>query len=165
METFLLFLTGKSDSESALLCCCALPLVLSFHTWPRRDYRPHNLLGNLTRNVLIYPQDGPVHESIILLHPFPCELPLPSRCRIATSLVSGSLASTCAYLTKVAMSPANETPNYQQVICLYIPDIYDKNAVMDLLNILFVGGNGIDLLRSNVLVGCCEAYASTPGPN
>lgn len=50
---------------------------------------------------------------------------------LPASLVSGPLASTCAYLTKVGTSPEIETPHYQHVICLYVPDVYDKDAVTD----------------------------------
>jgi hypothetical protein len=64
--------------------------------------------------------------------------------KIATSLVSGALASTCAFLTKVATSPANETPHHQHVICLYIPDVYDKDAVTDVMKVL-LRNHGVNL--------------------
>ncbi len=49
---------------------------------------------------------------------------------IATaSLVSGPLAETSAFQAKVATSPQEENPNYQHVICVYMPDVYDKDAV------------------------------------
>lgn len=47
------------------------------------------------------------------------------------SLVSGPLSSTCAYSAKVATSPKSDTPNYQHVMCLYMPDVYDKDAVTE----------------------------------
>ncbi|KAA1470567.1 hypothetical protein DENSPDRAFT_797907 [Dentipellis sp. KUC8613] len=55
---------------------------------------------------------------------------------VATSLVSGPLADTSAYLAKVATCPQNETPHYQHVICIYIPDVYDKDAITEILRVL-----------------------------
>lgn len=49
------------------------------------------------------------------------------------SLISGPLSSTCAYLAKVATSPKSDTPNYQHVMCLYMPDVYDKDAVTEVI--------------------------------
>ncbi|KAG1854147.1 hypothetical protein DFJ58DRAFT_788361 [Suillus subalutaceus] len=74
--------------------------------------------------------------------------------KIATSLVSGALASTCAYLTKVATSPSNETPHYQHVICLYIPDVYDKDAVTDVMKVL-LRNHGVNLsgVKSDLYTG------------
>lgn len=46
------------------------------------------------------------------------------------SLVSGPLSTTSAWLAKVATSPGYETLNYQHIICVYIPDVYDRNAVL-----------------------------------
>ncbi|KAG1818345.1 hypothetical protein EV424DRAFT_1472765 [Suillus variegatus] len=74
--------------------------------------------------------------------------------KIATSLVSGALASTCAFLTKVSTSPANETPHYQHVICLYIPDVYDKEAVTDVMKVL-LRNHGVNLsgVKSDLYTG------------
>lgn len=74
--------------------------------------------------------------------------------KIATSLVSGPLASTCAYLTKVASSPADETPHHQHVICLYIPDVYDKDAVTDVMKVL-LRNHGVNLsgVKSDLYTG------------
>ena len=47
------------------------------------------------------------------------------------SLISGPLASTSAYLTKVSTCPPDGNPPAQHLICLYMPDIYDKQAVTD----------------------------------
>lgn len=47
------------------------------------------------------------------------------------SLIDGPLASTTAYRAKVATSPREQTPNYQHVLCLYLPDVYDKDAVLE----------------------------------
>ncbi|TFY70425.1 hypothetical protein EVG20_g2577 [Dentipellis fragilis] len=55
---------------------------------------------------------------------------------VATSLVSGPLADTSAYLAKVATCPQNEMPHYQHVICIYIPDVYDKEAITEILRVL-----------------------------
>lgn len=74
--------------------------------------------------------------------------------KIATSLVSGALASTCAFLTKVATSPATETPHHQHVICLYIPDVYDKDAVTDVMKVL-LRNHGVNLsgVKSDLYTG------------
>ncbi|KAG5650819.1 hypothetical protein H0H81_010931 [Sphagnurus paluster] len=53
-----------------------------------------------------------------------------------SSLVSGPLASTSAYLAKVATSPEQDNPNYQHVICVYIPDVYDKDKVTEVMKVL-----------------------------
>ena len=45
------------------------------------------------------------------------------------SLASGPLSSTSAFCAKVATSPENAAPGYQHVICVYIPDVYDKEDV------------------------------------
>ncbi|KAG6879913.1 hypothetical protein C0992_009577 [Termitomyces sp. T32_za158] len=51
---------------------------------------------------------------------------------LATSLVSGPLASTDAYLAKAATSPeSQDSSNYQHLICVYIPDVYDKVKVTE----------------------------------
>jgi hypothetical protein len=49
----------------------------------------------------------------------------------AASLVSGPLFSTSADVAKVATSPGQETANYQHLICVYIPDVYDKASVTE----------------------------------
>ncbi|KAG1739148.1 translation initiation factor eIF 4e-like domain-containing protein [Suillus paluster] len=74
--------------------------------------------------------------------------------KIATSLASGVLASTCAFLTKVATSPANETPNHQHVICLYVPDVCDKAAVTDVMKVL-LRYHGVNLsgVKSDLYTG------------
>lgn len=74
--------------------------------------------------------------------------------KIATSLVSGALASTCAFLTKVATSPANETPHHEHVICLYIPDVYNKDAVTDVMKVL-LRHHGVNLsgVKSDLYTG------------
>ncbi|KAL1745020.1 hypothetical protein HDZ31DRAFT_37237 [Schizophyllum fasciatum] len=50
---------------------------------------------------------------------------------IAKSLVSGALASTAALQAKVSTSPEHDQQNYQHVICVYVPDVYDKAAVAE----------------------------------
>lgn len=47
------------------------------------------------------------------------------------SLVEGPLASTCATLAKVSTSPKDESQNYQHVMCLYVPDVYDKDKIIE----------------------------------
>lgn len=49
----------------------------------------------------------------------------------AASLVSGALCSTSAFLAKVATSPEQETAHVQHLICVYIPDVYDKASVTE----------------------------------
>lgn len=70
-----------------LFCCsysqCVLSFYQSFHlhlaSLPVRLLNPLSLLGSFTNGVPIYPQDGPVHESLILLRRFPYDLRLPSQ--------------------------------------------------------------------------------------
>lgn len=45
------------------------------------------------------------------------------------SLASGPLSSTSALCAKVATSPENVVPGAQHVICVYVPDVYDKEDV------------------------------------
>ncbi|KAL4263029.1 UPF0696 family protein [Pleurotus pulmonarius] len=63
---------------------------------------------------------------------------------IATSLVSGPLAETSAFQAKVATSPQEENPNYQHVICVYMPDVYDKDAVTKVMRVL-LRNHGLNL--------------------
>ncbi|KAI0041344.1 hypothetical protein FA95DRAFT_1591090 [Auriscalpium vulgare] len=82
---------------------------------------------------------------------------------VATSLVSGPLSSTAAYLAKVATSPKHDTPNYQHVLCIYMPDVYDKAAVAEVLKTL-VGKHGVTTLgvKSNLYtsIGLDSKHAS-----
>ncbi|KAK7472479.1 hypothetical protein VKT23_000594 [Stygiomarasmius scandens] len=56
---------------------------------------------------------------------------------LATSLVEGPIAETKAFLAKVATSPlGGDSSNCQHVICLYIPDVYDKDSVLNIMKIL-----------------------------
>ncbi|KIK67496.1 hypothetical protein GYMLUDRAFT_37628 [Collybiopsis luxurians FD-317 M1] len=55
---------------------------------------------------------------------------------LATSLIEGPLAKTPAFSAKVATSPPDANPNHQHVICLYLPDVYDKNTVTEVMKIL-----------------------------
>ncbi|KZT23510.1 hypothetical protein NEOLEDRAFT_1095874 [Neolentinus lepideus HHB14362 ss-1] len=64
--------------------------------------------------------------------------------KLATSLVSGPLAPTQAHLAKVATSPRTDTPNYQHVLCLYMPDVYDEEAVRVVMKIL-LRNHGLNL--------------------
>ncbi|KAG6837072.1 hypothetical protein H0H93_015340 [Arthromyces matolae] len=58
-----------------------------------------------------------------------------SNVALAESLVSGPLASTCAYMAKVATSTelSQDSSNYQHLIYIYIPDVYDKVNVSETL--------------------------------
>ncbi|KAI0776311.1 hypothetical protein BD413DRAFT_265147 [Trametes elegans] len=64
---------------------------------------------------------------------------------IATSLVSGPLSSTGAFLAKVATSPQNETPNYSHLVCVYVPDVYDKASVTEVMKVL-LRNHGLNLM-------------------
>ncbi|KAF8842858.1 hypothetical protein BDN67DRAFT_965307 [Paxillus ammoniavirescens] len=55
---------------------------------------------------------------------------------ISFSLVSGPLSSTSAICAKVATSPQNEASGYRHVICVYIPDVYDKESVTEVMQVL-----------------------------
>jgi len=48
---------------------------------------------------------------------------------ILASIVSGPLSSTSVYLAKVATSPDSEPSNVQHLICVYMPNVYDKESV------------------------------------
>ncbi|KAF8806536.1 hypothetical protein BYT27DRAFT_7191087 [Phlegmacium glaucopus] len=63
---------------------------------------------------------------------------------IASSLVSGPLCSTSAYLAKVSTSPAQETANVQHLICVYLPDVYDKASVTEVMRVL-LRNHGLNL--------------------
>jgi len=64
---------------------------------------------------------------------------------IATSLITGPLSSTCAKVAKVSTSPQNETPDYKHVLCLYMPDVYDKAKVTEVMKVL-LGQHGMSLM-------------------
>ncbi|KIM63887.1 hypothetical protein SCLCIDRAFT_87798, partial [Scleroderma citrinum Foug A] len=63
---------------------------------------------------------------------------------VARSLISGPLAATVAISAKVATSPGHETQGYQHVICVYIPDVYDKDSVTEVMKVL-LRRHGINL--------------------
>ncbi|EFI28138.1 hypothetical protein CC1G_14165 [Coprinopsis cinerea okayama7 len=63
---------------------------------------------------------------------------------VATSLISGPLSSTCAYSAKVATSPETESQHYQHIICVYIPDVYDKPKVLEVMKVL-LRNHGLNL--------------------
>ncbi|KAF4621345.1 hypothetical protein D9613_000846 [Agrocybe pediades] len=63
---------------------------------------------------------------------------------IAKSLVSGPLSETTAFRAKVSTSPENETPNYQHLICVYMPDVYNKEKVTEVMKIL-LRNHGVNL--------------------
>ncbi|KAF8578507.1 hypothetical protein K439DRAFT_1638792 [Ramaria rubella] len=70
--------------------------------------------------------------------------------RIATSMVTGPLSETVAYLAKVATTPANES-SAQRVICIYMPDVFDKEKVTEIMRIL-LRNHGLNLsgVKSNL---------------
>ena len=45
------------------------------------------------------------------------------------SLVSGPLTQTSAFVAKVSTTPRSPGPNYQHVICVYLPNVFDKDEV------------------------------------
>ena len=45
------------------------------------------------------------------------------------SLVSGPLAQTSAFLSKVSTTPKPSGQHYQHVICVYLPNVFDKGEV------------------------------------
>ncbi|KAF9777872.1 hypothetical protein BJ322DRAFT_1102259 [Thelephora terrestris] len=49
--------------------------------------------------------------------------------RLAHSLVSGPLSQTSAFHAKVSTTPRSPGPNYQHVICVYLPNVFDKDDV------------------------------------
>ncbi|CAE6487710.1 unnamed protein product [Rhizoctonia solani] len=53
--------------------------------------------------------------------------------RMAHDLVTGALSKTPAFCLKVATTPADVLPNHRYLICLYLPDLYDKAAVTEVL--------------------------------
>ncbi|KAI0343727.1 hypothetical protein BDW22DRAFT_1476959 [Trametopsis cervina] len=55
---------------------------------------------------------------------------------LATSLIEGPLAQTDSIIAKVSTSPQSEVPNYQHVMCLYMPDVYDKDKVTEVMKLL-----------------------------
>ncbi|CAE6473109.1 unnamed protein product [Rhizoctonia solani] len=53
--------------------------------------------------------------------------------RMAHDLVTGALSNTPAFCLKVATTPVDVSPNHRYLICLYLPDLYDKAAVTEVL--------------------------------
>ncbi|KAJ6497708.1 hypothetical protein C8R45DRAFT_983966 [Mycena sanguinolenta] len=71
---------------------------------------------------------------------------------LATSLVEGPLAATCAFSAKVATSAADSSnTTVQHLICLYVPDVYDKDAVTEVMKVL-LRSHGMNLsgVKSNL---------------
>lgn len=82
---------------------------------------------------------------------------------IATSIVSGPLSSTSVYLAKVATSPESETSNAQHLICVYMPNVYDKESVTEVMKLL-LRNHGVNLsgVKSNLYtsIGIDSKHAS-----
>ncbi|KAG8739915.1 hypothetical protein FRC12_016163 [Ceratobasidium sp. 428] len=53
--------------------------------------------------------------------------------RLAHDLVTGALSKTSAFCAKVATTPSTPEPNHRYLICLYLPDMYDKDAATEVL--------------------------------
>ncbi|KAJ6593518.1 hypothetical protein B0H19DRAFT_1090737 [Mycena capillaripes] len=69
---------------------------------------------------------------------------------LATSLVSGPLAATCAFSAKVATSSADGNTS-QHLICIYMPDVYDKDAVTEVMKVLLRNlGMNLSGVKSNL---------------
>lgn len=63
---------------------------------------------------------------------------------VANSLVLGPLSSTATSTAKVATLPQHGTRGYQHVICVYIPDVYDRDSVVEVMKVL-LRRHGINL--------------------
>jgi len=78
-------------------------------------------------------------------------------------LISGPLATTCAFTAKVSTSPQNDTPNYNHVMCVYMPDVYDKSNVTEVMKVL-LRSHGVNLtgVKSNLYtaIGLDSKHAS-----
>ncbi|KAI0783070.1 hypothetical protein C8Q75DRAFT_860478 [Abortiporus biennis] len=70
---------------------------------------------------------------------------------VANSIIEGPLNPTSVHLAKVATSPKNDTPNYQHVMCLYMPNVYDKETVLEVMKVL-LRKHGLNLngVKSNL---------------
>lgn len=85
------------------------------------------------------------------------------------SVASGTLSKTCAFEAKVSTCPKTESPNSQHVLCLYMPDVYDKAKVTEVMKIL-LGEHGMNLsgVKSNLYtaIGAYDVtvrvYANVP---
>lgn len=64
--------------------------------------------------------------------------------RLSRELVTGALSKTPAFCAKVATTPSDVGLNHRYLICLYLPDLYDKASVTEVFTCLL----------SFVLVGC-----------
>ena len=63
------------------------------------------------------------------------------------SLVSGPLAQTSAFLSKVSTTPKSPGQSYQHVICVYLPDVFDKDEVTKVRCIRLCGLEGFETVR------------------
>ncbi|KAF8740477.1 hypothetical protein RHS02_04581, partial [Rhizoctonia solani] len=53
--------------------------------------------------------------------------------RMARDLITGALSKTPAFCLKVATTPGDVLPNHRYLICLYLPDLYDRAAAAEVL--------------------------------
>jgi len=74
--------------------------------------------------------------------------------RLANSLVSGPLAQTSAFLAKVSTTPKSPGPSYQHVICVYLPNVFDKDEVTKVMKVL-LRSHGLNLsgVKSDLYTG------------
>jgi hypothetical protein len=63
------------------------------------------------------------------------------------SLVSGPLARGPAYSAKVATSPQEETSNNQHLIYIYMPNVYERDGVIEVT--LYFSQQPFGLLQDN----------------
>lgn len=70
--------------------------------------------------------------------------------RLAISVATGLLSNTTVNLAKVATTPPNDSPA-QRVICVYMPDIFDKESVLNIMRVL-LEHHGVNLsgVKSNL---------------
>ncbi|KAJ7188647.1 hypothetical protein C8R46DRAFT_27351 [Mycena filopes] len=69
---------------------------------------------------------------------------------LATSIVSGPLAATAAFRAKVATSPDGGNAT-QHLICIYMPNVYDKDAVTEVMKVLLrEHGMSLSGVKSNL---------------
>ncbi|KAF9643115.1 hypothetical protein BDM02DRAFT_3104866 [Thelephora ganbajun] len=74
--------------------------------------------------------------------------------RLAHSLVSGPLAQTSAFLSKVSTTPKSPGQHYQHVMCVYLPNIFDKDEVKKVMRVL-LRDHGLNLsgVKSDLYTG------------
>ncbi|KIM81414.1 hypothetical protein PILCRDRAFT_821498 [Piloderma croceum F 1598] len=82
---------------------------------------------------------------------------------LATSLISGPLSTTSAFEAKVATCPKSESANSQHTLCLYMPNVYDQDAITEMMKILLKNhGMTLSGVKSNLYtaIGLDSKHAS-----